>query len=49
MLNKAPPHHHHENVDCTERGLANKHLIVQITHVPRGITETEMNKLTSYH
>lgn len=38
-----------KNGDSAESGLANKHLIVQITHVPQRITETEMNKLTSYH
>ncbi len=37
-----------KNVDSAESGLANKHLIVQITRVPQRITETEMNKLTSY-
>lgn len=33
----------------SKSSLANKHLIVQITHVPQRITETEMNKLTSYY
>ena len=44
---RAPPPLH-ESVDGAESGLANKHLIVQITRVPQRITGTEMNKLTSY-
>lgn len=37
-----------KNVDSAQSSLANKHLIVQIMCVPQRITETEMNKLTSY-